>query len=195
MARSIRPLLLVWLVWHLLVMSVDVSKHVSRTLPSGGATAPLQEALDTWASLRDPIGPWPGTEWYQWRVGVHQNWSMFVPNPRLSTSWLVVEGVRPDKSRVPLPLVVGRPDPNGVIWSYARAGKHERNAEGGHRERLRMAYTRYYCRVMAARGEPLRSVEFFIESQATPPPERRGETPREQWPVSRRKAGGWNCPR
>lgn len=187
MSRLLRPLLLIWLAWHLFVMSVDIAKHASKRMGSG--FGPLDTALDAYSGLR------AYTEWYQWRVGVHQNWSMFVPNPRLATSWLVVEGVRPDKTRVPLELEVDRPEVDSWIGHYERAGKHERNALGSHRDRLRMAYTRYFCRVMAERGQPLRSVEFFVEAQRTPPPGRRGEKPRADWPVSRRPLGGWNCPR
>lgn len=187
MSRFLRPLLLVWLVWHLFVMSVDLSKHVSRSI--GPGFGPLYVALDAWSGLRD----W--TEWYQWRVGVHQNWSMFVPNPRLSTSWLVVEGVRPDGTRVPLELVVGRPDEDSWIGHYERAGKHERNALARHRDRLRMAYTRHFCRLAREAGEPLKSVQFFQEVQPTPPPARRGLQARADWKLTRRELGGWNCPR
>ncbi len=184
-----RRLLLAWLCWHLFVMSVDIAKHVERMLDPSSVPAlrPVDRALAAWAGLRFLTEP------YQWRIGLHQNWSMFVPNPRLNTSWLEVEGERPDGSRIPLPLVVG--EPSGPIWRYARAGKHERNALGTHRKALRMAYTRYYCRTMAARGEPLARVHFTRVARRTPPPAQRGRLPRERWPVHRTDLGGWNCPR
>jgi hypothetical protein len=186
MRATLRPLLLIWLVWHLFVMGVDLSKHVSRSLAAGSA---LQRSLAVVADLRDY------TEWYQWRIGVHQNWSMFIPNPRTSTSWLEVEGITLDKQRVALPLIVGEPDPEGWLLTYPRAGKHERNAVAGHRKRLRAAYTRHYCRVNKEAGRPLRGIDFYAVSYRTPPPEQRGARPRSEWPRTRRKLGGWNCKR
>lgn len=196
MRAKLRPLLLVWLVWHLFVMSVDMAKHVSRTIEKNSIPASIAEPVRAFGGVLGSYSKLRAyTEWYQWRIGVHQNWSMFVPNPRLSTTWLEVEGVRKDRTRRALPLIVGEPDPEGAIWTYARAGKHERNAVSGHREKLRMAYTRYYCAKAKAAGDPLKAVEFFAVSVPTPRPEMRADKPREAWPRRRKKLGGWNCPR
>jgi hypothetical protein len=162
----------VYLVIHLFTMSVSLA----RETPYG----------ELFHGLTDP---------WQWTVGMHQNWDMFVPDPRLETSWLEVEGVRPDGSRVPIAMPHGVPDPQGVILLYDRSGKLERNAISKKRDGLRASFTRWACREHAAAGDPLAEIVFTKASQATVPPAERASRPRAGWPVRRTPLEGWRCAR
>lgn len=167
----LRALVSVYLGVHLITMAVSVA----RRTPIGETLHPLTD-------------PW------QWTVGMHQNWDMFVPDPRLETAWLVVEGVRPDGSRVPIAMPHGTPDPQGVILLYDRSGKLERNAVSGKRKALRASFTRWACREHAEAGDRLTEVAFRKRSQRTPRPEARDGTPRAEWPVRETELESWNCP-
>ena len=131
---------------------------------------------------------------YQWTFGLHQNWSMFTPNPRLSTSWMDVVGIRADGSRVSIPLPHGTPEPDGIEWAYDRSGKLERNAIGKHRKKLRAAFVRWVCRTHEDH-DPLRKIEIASMTQTTPTPAERAAKPRETWPIRRKVMETWNCRR
>ncbi|MEZ4317144.1 MAG: hypothetical protein R3F61_06560 [Myxococcota bacterium] len=154
----------VFLVGHLTMMclsvlgSIDIAKDASK--------------------LTDP---------YQWTFGLHQNWPMFAPNPRLETAWLEMEGkLASDGSYVPLVLPHGMPDPHGSIVLYDRSGKLERNAIT--RKHLRAAFVRWFC----AKTEPeLQAVRIWRIRQPTPKPGTPG--PRESWPVHRDELEEWRC--
>lgn len=163
-----RWLLLVWLAAHLLTMSVSMAKDTA-----------YGKALRPWT---DP---------YQWRVGVHQNWTMYAPNPRMATTWLEYTGIHDDATEVPLAQLVGQPDPTGVITHYEREGKLERN--GVSRKHIRASFVRWYCRVSLEQGKPLRQIRVVKATQHTPPPS--SWTPRSTWPIRRTKLETWNCKR
>lgn len=135
------------------------------------------------------------TERYQWTFGLHQNWSMFTPNPRMSTSWMDVVGIRDDGTRVPFALPHGTPEPDGIEWTYDRAGKLERNAIGGHRKKVRAAFVRWACRLNEDTEARFAQVEIAKFSQKTVKPEVRSATPRETWPIRRNVMETWNCRR
>ena len=165
-----RILLCVWLAFHLLTMVVSITKDT----PFGKAVRPY-------------------TDPYQWRVGVHQNWTMYAPNPRTSTDWVEYTGIYAGDTEVPLPLDVGRPDPTAVIWSYVRAGKLERNSVS--RKHIRASYVRWFCRTSKEAGKPLRKITATEVRVVTPPPEQRGDLPRSAWPERRKVLESWNCKR
>ena len=165
-----RGLLLCWLAFHLLTMTVSLSKG---------------SAFHRWMH--------PYTDWYQWRVGIHQNWSMFAPNPRLSTVWLEFEGVDESGGVEPIPMVSGTPDPHGWILRYARAGKLERNAVA--RKHIRASYVRFFCGKSRSDGHPYRRIQIYKLSQPTIAPALRAHTPRSEWPTNRTLLEDWNCPR
>ena len=135
------------------------------------------------------------TERYQWTFGLHQNWSMFAPNPRLSSAWMDVVGIREDGTRVPFPLPHGTPEPYGVEWTYDRSGKLERNAIGGHRKKVRAAFVRWACRLNDDGDTRFAKVEVASFSQKTVPPGMRAATPREAMPIHRTVLETWNCRR
>lgn len=168
----LRALVSVYLGVHLITMAVSVA----RRTPIGETLHPLTD-------------PW------QWTVGMHQNWDMFVPDPRTETAWLEVEGIGRDGERVPIAMPHGVPDPKGAIWLYDRAGKLERNAISGKRAALRASFTRWACRTHAEAGQPLAQVAFVRASQRTVPPGERAARPRDTWPVDRRELETWNCAR
>ena len=128
------------------------------------------------------------TDPYQWTFGLHQNWPMFAPNPRLETSWLEMEGkLASDGSWVQLELPHGTPDPHGRIILYDRSGKLERNALS--REHLRATFVRWYCRV----HEPeLAAVKITRLRQRTPKPGS-NPGPREGWRIQRNVMEEWRC--
>lgn len=153
-----------FIVWHLLMMTASMSA-------ASGLTKEL-------VKLTDP---------YQWTFGLHQNWPMFAPNPRLETSWLEAEGKLDDGTVVPLELPHGMPDPEGTILLYDRSGKLERNAST--RDHIRAAFVRWYCRT----HEPaLAKVRFTLVRQPTPPPGS-NPGPRSEWKVQRRELEEWRC--
>lgn len=160
-----------FLLFHLAMMTVSMSK--SGRKDNAAAKAVFE-------------GGRPYTEPYQWTFGLHQNWPMFAPNPRTSTSWLEVEGKRAsDGSYVPIDMPHGVPDARGHIVLYDRSGKLERNALS--REHLRAAFVRWACRT---HPEPLQAVKLWRADQKTQPP---GSGPRETWPVKRRVFEEWRC--
>ena len=163
-----RILLCIWLAFHLLTMVASMTKE----LPIGKAIRPL-------------------TDPYQWRVGVHQNWTMYAPNPRVSTVWVEFIGVYGDASTTPLPMFVGRPDTDAIIWRYMRAGKFERNAVS--RKHLRASMVRWYCRTAKEEGKDLRKIRTETVTVITPPPEKHG--PRSEWRETRSPLETWNCKR
>lgn len=163
-----RWLLLAWLALHLFTMTVSMAKDTS------------------FGKLFRPY-----TDPYQWRVGVHQNWTMYAPNPRMSTSWVEYTGVRDDKSELALALPIGRPDPNGIQWWYEREGKLERNAVS--RKHIRASFVRWYCRTQQEKGDPIRQIRAEEVAVHTPPP---GDwRPRTEWRETRKKLETWNCKR
>jgi hypothetical protein len=169
------PLKIAWsvfLVFHLLMMTVSMAKS-GRDTPVVG---------DFFRAVK------PFTEPYQWTFGLHQNWPMFAPNPRLSTSWLEVTGkLASDGTYVPVAMPHGTPDPRGHILLYDRSGKLERNASS--REHLRAAFVRWACRT---HPEPLQAVKFVKATQTTPPPGS-DPGPREMWRVRRSPLEEWRC--
>ena len=164
-----RALLLIWLGFHLVTMVASMTKDL-----------PLGKALR------------PYTDWYQWRVGVHQNWTMYAPNPRMQTIWVEYVGIRADGSEVPLDLFVGRPDPKGWITRYVRAGKLERNSTS--RKHIRASFVRWYCRTSKEAGDPLKHIRAEKVTVPTPPPDKRADMPdRTEWPEKRVRLETWNC--
>ena len=165
MSRAAKIAWSVFLVWHLFMMTVSMA----RKTPFG----------DVASKVTDP---------YQWTFGLHQNWPMFAPNPRLETAWLVVQGqVAADDSWVDLELPHGTPDPEGPILLYDRSGKLERNAIS--RKHLRASFVRWYCR----RHTPeLQAVRIDRLRQRTPAP---GSQPgaRATWKVERDTLEEWRC--
>lgn len=168
----LRALISAYLVIHLFTMSVSLARR-----------SPVGELLH------------PITDPWQWTVGMHQNWDMFVPDPRLETSWLEVEGIRADGTRVPVAMPHGTPDPRGVILAYDRSGKLERNAVASKRKALRASFVRWICAEQAAAGDPFTEVAFTRAAQATPPPGKRADSPRADWPIRRSPLETWKCRR
>ena len=172
MHPALKILWSLFLVGHLLMMTVSMAK-TGRDHPVVGTF---------WKTAR------PYTEPYQWTFGLHQNWPMFAPNPRLATSWLEVEGKRAsDGGYEPIQMPHGTPDPRGHILLYDRSGKLERNALS--REHLRAAFVRWACRTHPV---PLQKVKFVRADQSTPAPGT-AAGPRESWPIRRRELEEWRC--
>lgn len=167
MKALVRALLSVYFVFHGLTMSVSAC----RDTPYGERLHPLTD-------------PW------QWTVGMHQNWEMFVPDPRRSTTWLDMQGIRQDGTRVPLALPYREGDPDGTILRYDRGGKLVRNAVGD-RKHVRAGLVRWTCRG----HEELARVAFARVAVPTPPPGRRAEAPRSAWPSRRSDLETWRCKR
>lgn len=163
-----RWLLLAWLALHLFTMTVSMAKDTA------------------FGKMFRPY-----TDPYQWRVGVHQNWTMYAPNPRLSTTWLEYTGIHDDKSEVPLELFIGRPDPLGIQTHYEREGKLERNAVS--RKHIRASFVRWYCRTSKEAGKGLRQIRVEKVAVHTPPPE--DFKPRSEWRETRNVLETWNCKR
>lgn len=167
----------VFLVWHLFMMSVAMSKG----LKGAPGFEPIGEYHDRMKWVTDP---------YQWTFGLHQTWPMFAPNPRMETAWLEVEGkLAADGTYVDAGMPHGTPDPHGAIWFYDRSGKLERNASAKKRKYLRAAFVRWICRT---HPQELQAVKVTVAKQRTQPP---GHAlgARENWPIRRSVLEEWRC--
>lgn len=196
MRPIVKALLLVWLAWHTYVVSVNVAVNVTGPWRNGRADdavvgmlvgVPITAGhLERIAALRQT------TDFYEKALGVHQNWPMFAPNPRLSTTWLHLIGEYRDGTERVIPFAIGRPDDRSPVWVYDRGGKFERNATAKKRTYLRRGVMRDLCRDAAARGEDLHHVRFESHAMGTPPPGV-AALPRSERPVSRVQLSRFVC--
>ena len=196
MRKPMKALLLVWLAWHSYVVAVNLTVHITR--PWRGKRAPESVAgvlfgvpirvrhLQALADLRHT------TDWYEKRLGVHQNWPMFAPNPRMSTTWLHLIGEYADGSERVIPYGVGKPDARAPKWIYERSGKYERNATAKKRRILRRGITRDLCRDAHANHEGLKFVRFESHSVRTPLPGK-ATLPRDQRRTSKVQLSRFKC--
>ena len=133
------------------------------------------------------------TRTYEKTIGVHQNWTMFVPNPGTSTIWLEATGFR-GAEKEPVATLFGEPDPHGTIWLYERANKYERNLAGKERKAMRAGLVRWLCANAKEAGAPYTEIEFHRASKPSPTPARRAAAgPRETWPIERTRLERWRC--
>jgi hypothetical protein len=133
------------------------------------------------------------TRTYEKTIGVHQNWTMFVPNPGKSTIWLEATGFRGAEKEA-VATLFGEPDPRGTIWLYERANKYERNLAGKERKAMRAGMVRWLCAKAKAAGTPYTEIEFTKASKPTPQPsERAAAGARETWPIERTRLERWRC--
>ena len=135
------------------------------------------------ASLRDWL-----TLPYERLIGVHQNWTMFVPDAPRSTTWMEATGFRGGIAS-PVEMPEGAPEP-GFKFLYSRAGKFERTAAD--EKPLRASLVRYLCRRAAEEGAAYDEIQFDRLTVRTPRPADR-TAPREQWPVERKRIERWRC--
>lgn len=169
--RTFRAAMSLFLIFHLTAMGLSIARDVR----------PLGE-------LRSKL-----TRTYERTIGVHQNWTMFVPNPGLSTIWLEATGFRGEE-RESLPTLFGEPDPHGTIWFYERANKYERNLANKDRKEMRAGLVRWLCQSAKDAGHPYTEIQFDRASKATPAPNaRQAAGPRESWPVERKRLERWKC--
>ncbi|MCB9777625.1 MAG: hypothetical protein H6742_03595 [Alphaproteobacteria bacterium] len=133
----------------------------------------LQEHAEPLAEVRREL-----TRPYEKLFGFHQSWTMFVPNPPRGTTYLRATGRKKDGTDIPLPTVVGAPDPDAIAWFYDRDGKYERNVTGSKRTGLQLGYTHWQCRLAKERGIELVSVLIEAPSIRTPKMNKRAKTPR-----------------
>lgn len=168
-----RTLYTAFLAFHLLAMTGSIFQGV----------APINEVRKV---LTRP---------YERTIGVHQNWTMFVPNPAQSTTWFRAIGEpRSDPgTELELEVLHGRPDPEGVILHYARKNKFDRNMTAKRRDELRAGYVRYLCRIHKEQGVPMSHIAFDAMRMQTPPPGERGEVARSAWPVNTTRLERWRC--
>ncbi|MEN0061749.1 MAG: hypothetical protein AAGA48_06330 [Myxococcota bacterium] len=124
-------------------------------------------------------------------LGIHQTWPMFASVPR-RTEWLTAHGQRQDGGEVTLEALPGRPDDQGVRWTYDRLGKLQRNAAVERRKKLRMGIVRWLCRREKAIGQPLSKLQLVRHRSQTPKPGG-PSTPRSAFFESRREYSRWNC--
>lgn len=174
-SRLGRAALSLFLVYHLLTMAVSAARDL------GGEKGPIARVQETLSVVTRP---------YERGVGVHQNWTMFVPNAPTRTTWLEAEGTR-GATKVPLALPAGRPDADGFTWTYSRAAKFERTADDD--RPLEESLVRHLCREAVASGARLDTVTLQRAWVRTPPPDERATAPRADWPVERKRLGSWNC--
>jgi hypothetical protein len=170
--RLLRGLLSVFLAYHGVAMLLSIAQEYP---PVGELRAAL-------------------TRSYERTIGVHQNWTMFTPNPSKSTQWLEAVGTLPDGTQVPIELLFGEPDPHGTIWLYERTNKFERNLCDKTRSSLRAGYVRWLCAEAKESGTPFTHIAFVRALRKTPAPELRAEAgPRESWPIERKDLERWRC--
>jgi hypothetical protein len=119
-------------------------------------------------------------------LALWQNWAMFSPPPR-TTSSLVARGRLPDGSWVDLPLPHGPGEPGTLTLRYSRFGKLERSAFKASRAKLQRSIAHWVCRQARAAGEPVDQVQLLQRLTWTPAPsERRQATPRVEEDPKRR---------
>jgi hypothetical protein len=112
-------------------------------------------------------------------LALWQNWAMFSPPPR-TTSSLTAEGQRSDGSWVALPLPRGLGEPGTLTLRYDRFGKLERSAFKASRARLQRSIAHWVCRQAKATGTPMAQVRVVQIRAWTPKPANRGTaTPRQ----------------
>jgi hypothetical protein len=169
--RAFRTVMSLFLLFHLSAMMLSVGRDV-------------HVAGDLRATL---------TRTYEKTIGVHQNWTMFVPNPGTSTIWLEATGFR-GAEKEPVATLFGEPDPHGTIWLYERANKYERNLAGKERKAMRAGMVRWLCANAKEAGTPYQEIEFSRASKRTPKPAARAAAgPRETWPIERTQLERWRC--
>lgn len=169
MSLRARWLWSVFLVWHLLAMAGSMF----RETPIGTA-------------IRDITKP------YEKVLGVHQTWTMFVPNAPRSTQWAEAIGVLPSGEHVLMGSLAD--NTTSFTWQYDRFGKFERNVLPEKKGALRTGYTRALCRMAAEEGVDLRGVVLVKNTQPTPPPSERGDVARSAWPIDQREFRERPCP-
>ncbi len=106
-------------------------------------------------------------------LALWQNWAMFSPPPR-TTSSLVAQGRLPDGSWIDLPLPHGHGEPDTLTLRYDRFGKLERSAFKDSRAKLQRSIAHWVCRQAREAGTPVEQVQLLQHIQWTPPPDQRG---------------------
>ena len=107
-------------------------------------------------------------------LALWQNWAMFSPPPR-TTSSLVARGRLPDGTWIDLPLPHGAGEPGTVTVRYPRFGKLERSAFKDSRAKLQRSIAHWVCRQARVAGRPVDQVQLLQRMTWTPPPEQRGQ--------------------
>lgn len=151
----------------------------------GSMGKPLQPVQDLRVVLTRP---------YERLLGTHQTWTMFASNPPRSTSWLRAYGRSEGGRSTRIDVLVGPVEPDHVEWIYNRAGKMERNVLDEDREALQQSWASWACRREEAAGVRYARITLEEIKRRIPPPEERGQLPREQWETTFKRLDRLPCP-
>jgi hypothetical protein len=168
--RAFRAGMSLFLLFHLTAMTLSLGRDV-------------ESSDDLRATL---------TRTYEKTIGVHQNWTMFVPNPGMSTIWLEATGFRGAETSRSRRCSASRIRTDDLALRAGEQVRAEPRGQGAQGDACGMV--RWLCANAKEAGAPYTEIEFSRRASRRPSRRKRAAAgPRETWPIERTRLERWRC--